>query len=115
MLAATWFRTLPWVPWAAAGGLVLAFNWMPPAGRAWAVLVALLGAAAWARARQQAANTERVPPPMVVHARQTLSRECGVALVEADGARFLLAWGPQGARFQALPGPELLHGGGRHG
>ncbi|MEN9797225.1 MAG: hypothetical protein RL653_921 [Pseudomonadota bacterium] len=115
MLTATWSKSLRWLPWASSVGLVLAFNWIPPAARAWVVLVALLGFAAWVRGRQYALDAERVPPPMVIHARHVLSRDCGLALVEADGARFLLAWGPQGARFQALAAPGLIHGGDRHG
>jgi hypothetical protein len=115
MLSVNSPKLLMWIPWASVGVLLLAFNWIPPAGRAWVVLVALLGVAAWARGRQRSANAARVPTPMLVHARHTLSRDCGVALVEADGSRFLLAWGPQGARFQSLAGSGLPHGGGSHG
>ena len=91
-----------WVALTLFIGVCLALPWIPAAGRAWLLLAALLGAAAWARGRLAPGGTASEPAPLVVHARQGLARDCGLALVEAEGHKFLLAWGPSGARFQSL-------------
>jgi hypothetical protein len=56
----------------------------------------------WWRARAGAAGPRlQLPPRLQVHARTGLSPRCGLALVEADGRTFLVAYGDGFAHFRA--------------
>lgn len=65
------------------------------------------GLAAWmirARSRSGDGRAFRLPPRLSVAARTGLSPRCGVALVEADGGRYLVAYGDGFAQLlNALP------------
>lgn len=73
---------------AAPGGLA------PAAARAGLVAAIIAAAAALARRRAP----ERAAAPLRLVARQPLAREAGVALLEVEGRRILVGYGPQGVR-----------------
>jgi len=68
-------------------------------------LAALAGLAVWwIRTRHKTDRPFQLPPRLSVAARTGLSPRCGVALVEADGSRFLVAYGDGFAQLlNALP------------
>jgi flagellar protein FliO/FliZ len=70
-------------------------------------LAALAGLITWwvrARGRAGAGRPFQLPPRLSVAARTGLSPRCGVALVEADGGRYLVAYGDGFAQLlNALP------------
>lgn len=70
-------------------------------------VAALAGLAAWmirARMRPGGGRPFQLPPRLTVAARTGLSPRCGVALVEADGRRYLVAYGDGFAQLlNALP------------
>jgi flagellar protein FliO/FliZ len=76
----------------------------PAAARA-ALAVAVL-AAAPALLRSRARTAAPGPPSLRVIAREPLGRDAGVAIVEADGRRLLVGFGPQGVRALAAPAPD---------
>lgn len=61
-----------------------------------ALAVAGLGAGAALLRRRSAAA--QAPAPLAVVARAPLGRDTGVALLEVDGARVLVGFGPEGVR-----------------
>ncbi|HYV43654.1 MAG TPA: hypothetical protein VFA20_02290 [Myxococcaceae bacterium] len=74
-------------------------------------LAALAGLTAWwIRARGGAGRSFQLPARLSVAARTGLSPRCGVALVEADGRRFLVAYGDGFAQLlNALPAGPPVH------
>ena len=96
-----------------ASGLILGLAALAPLGGASATSVArgLLGAAALAglgwwlmrrgRAESRFARTER----MRVVSRTGLSQRCGLALVEVDGSRYLVAFGDSFAEIRRARAP----------
>jgi hypothetical protein len=86
---------------AVLAGAALAPDLGPAAARA-ALVAAGLGAAA-ALAWRRAAGTAD-PAPLAVVARASLGRDTGVALLDVDGARVLVGFGPHGV--QRLDGPR---------
>ena len=74
-------------------------------------VAALAGLTAWwIRARGGAGRPFQLPPLLSVAARTGLSPRCGVALVEADGRRFLVAYGDGFAQLlNALPPRPPAH------
>ena len=70
-------------------------------------VAALAGLALWmirARGRPLGGRPFQLPPRLGVAARTGLSPRCGVALVEADGGRYLVAYGDGFAQLlNALP------------
>lgn len=77
---------------AAPGGLA------PAAARAALALAALAAAPALLRSRSRAAPGA---PPLRVVAREQLGRDAGIAIVEADGRRLLVGFGPHGVQALA--------------
>lgn len=82
---------------AAPGGLA------PTAARA-ALAVAVL-AAAPALLRRRGGPAPATASLRVI-AREPLGRDAGVAIVEADGRRLLVGFGPHGVRALAAPTPD---------
>lgn len=76
-------------------------------------LAALAGLALWwlrTRGHGGAGRPFQLPPRLNVAARTGLSPRCGVALVEADGCRFLVAYGDGFAQLlNALPSRSPAH------
>jgi len=72
---------------------------------------ALAGLAAWwIRTRKGTGRPFQLPARLSVAARTGLSPRCGVALVEADGRRFLVAYGDGFAQLlNALPSRPPAH------
>lgn len=69
-------------------------------------LVACAGVAVWLVRARRAAGEGRfqLPPRLGIAARTSLSARCGLALVEADGRRYLVAYGDGFAQLlNALP------------
>lgn len=89
---------------AIALALALAPGPVAPASLRALAALALIGAAVLlARGRlAQPAAARR----LAVVARQPLSRDAGVALVEVDGRAVLVGFGPSGVRLLAPHGPE---------
>lgn len=86
---------------ATLGAATLSFSagaLAPAAARA-AVAVAALGALAVLVRR--APRAAALPPPLALVSRAALSREAGLALVEADGRRMLVGYGEHGVRLLA--------------
>lgn len=74
------------------------------------------GLAVWMiRARRPGSGrTFQLPPRLTVAARTGLSPRCGVALVEADGGRYLVAYGDGFAQLlNTLPARPRARKGGR--
>lgn len=73
------------------------------------------GLAAWmirARSHSGGRRAFRLPPRLCVAARTGLSPRCGVALVEADGGRYLVAYGDGFAQLlNALPSRPAVRKG----
>lgn len=94
-----------WLGWgagalaAALGALALATPAEPARGLARAALVVagLGAAAAWAR---RGASAQAASPVRVI-ARAALARDTGVALVELDGRRLVVGFGPGGVQLLA--------------
>lgn len=93
----------------AAGVLVLLSTapsgLAPAAARAALAVAALAAAPALLRRRARPAGAAS---PLRVLAREPLGRDAGVALVEADGRRILVGFGPHGVRaLDSRPGGEV--------
>jgi flagellar protein FliO/FliZ len=71
----------------------------PAAARAALAVAALAAAPALLRRRARPAGAAS---PLRVVAREPLGRDAGVALVEVDGRRLLVGFGPHGVRALAL-------------
>lgn len=84
---------------AAAGLAVFGPGDLGPVAARGLLAVAGLGAMA-ALARRRPRTRERTPRLAVLE-RATLGRDGGVALLEADGRRMLVGFGPEGARLLA--------------
>jgi flagellar protein FliO/FliZ len=93
--------------------LVLGATGREPSATGWArgllglSAVGVLGLWAWRGSRGGTSSGFRLPEPLQVHARAGLSPRCGVALVEADGARFLVAYGEGFATIQRTTPPRI--------
>ncbi|MBN1206784.1 MAG: MFS transporter [Myxococcaceae bacterium] len=99
-----------------ASGLILGLAVLAPLGDLSAAGVArwLLGAVAlagigWWLWRRRAAGPRLNPPERLkVVSRAGLSQRCGIALVEADGRGFLVAFGDSFAEVREAPVPNCL-------
>ncbi len=94
-----------------AGGVavLLALLSAAPGGLAPAAARAALGVAALAAAPALLRGRARAAPgasPLRVIARASLGRDAGIAIVEADGRRLLVGFGPQGVRPLAAPAAD---------
>ncbi len=91
---------------AALAAVLLALLSPRPAGLAPAAARAALAVAAFAAAPallRRRARPAGAASPLLVLAREPLGRDVGVALIEADGRRVLVGFGPHGVRALALP------------
>ncbi|MGZ3458939.1 MAG: flagellar biosynthetic protein FliO [Archangium sp.] len=96
-----------------AVGLVLGLAALAPLGGASAISVArgLLGAAAlaglgwWLLRRGRAESRFALSERMRVVSRTGLSQRCGLALVEVDGSRYLVAFGDSFAEIRRAHAP----------
>ncbi|MDY7228614.1 flagellar biosynthetic protein FliO [Hyalangium rubrum] len=97
-----------------AGGLILGLAALAPLGGLSASGVArwLLGAIAlaglgwWLRRRSTTGPRFSLPERLRVISRAALSQRCGLALVEADGRSFLVAFGDSFAEIREAPMPN---------
>lgn len=67
-------------------------------------LVALAGLAYWAQRKGKGTSKFQLPGRLTVAARTGLSPKCAVALVEADGRTYLVAYGDGFAEIQETAG-----------
>jgi hypothetical protein len=96
-----------------AGGLVLGLVALAPLGGMPAMSVArgLLGAAAlaglgwWLLRRERAESRFALSERMRVVSRTGLSQRCGLALVEVEGSRYLVAFGDSFAEIRRARAP----------
>ena len=103
-------RTAPRTKLLAAATLVLLLALLAPRGglslvglARGALALLLLGGAGWWLLRGRASRpTFRLREPLQVLSRQGLSPRCSVALLDADGRRFLVAYGEGFAQVQAV-------------
>lgn len=99
-----------------AGGLLLGLAALAPLGGLSAAGVArwLLGALAlaglgwWLWRRNAAGPRFSLPERLRVVSRTGLSQRCGIALVEADGRSFLVAFGDSFAEIHETPAPRRV-------
>jgi flagellar protein FliO/FliZ len=104
-----------------AGALILSLaalaplGGMPAAGAARWLLgaVALAGLGGWLWRRGSASPRFTLPERLKVVSRAGLSQRCGIALVEADGRSFLVAFGDSFAEIHAAPMPKRAFGQAR--
>jgi flagellar protein FliO/FliZ len=97
-----------------AGGLILGLAALAPLGSVSASGIArwLLGAVAlggigwWLWRRSAAGPRFSLPERLKVVSRAGLSQRCGIALVEADGHIFLVAFGDSFAEIHEAPAPR---------
>lgn len=99
-----------------AGGLVLALAVLAPVGGVSAASVArgLLGAMAlaglgwWLVRRGRAGSRFELTERMRVVSRTGLSQRCGLALVEVEGSRYLVAYGDSFAEIRRTRSPKRV-------
>jgi flagellar protein FliO/FliZ len=104
-----------------AGGLILGLAALAPLGglsaagaARWLLgAVALAGLAWWLWRRGGASPRFVLPERLKVVSRAGLSQRCGLALVEADGRSFLVAFGDSFAEIHESPAPKRVPGQAR--
>lgn len=94
---------------AVACGLVLALAALAPVGGALAAL-ALVALGAWLLSQGRVARGLLPPEPLRVVSRAGLSPRCGLALVEVEGQRYLVAFGDSFATIRSASAPEREEG-----
>lgn len=94
---------------AAACGLVLALAAVVPV-RGVLVSAVLVALGAWLLAKGRVARGLLPPEPLRVVSRAGLSPRCGLALVEVEGRRYLVAFGDSFATIRSASAPEREEG-----
>jgi flagellar protein FliO/FliZ len=95
---------------AAACGLVLALAALAPVGGTLVASAALVALGAWLLSRGGMARGLLPPEPLRVVSRAGLSPRCGLALVEVEGRRYLVAFGDSFATIRSASAPEQEEG-----
>jgi flagellar protein FliO/FliZ len=106
----------PWNRLLLASGLILMLaavaSWggLPASGAArWVLGAVMLAGLVWWWLRRGPGGARFVfPERLQVISRAGLSQRCGIALVEADGRGYLVAYGDSFAEIREAPGPEQL-------
>ena len=108
------WRNSPRAKLLVAAALVLLLALVAPAGslsvvgvaRALLALAMLAGAAWWMARGRAPRQAFRLRAPLEVLSRQGLSPRCSVALLQADGQRFLIAYGDGFAQIRPMAAHE---------
>ena len=104
-----------------ASGLLLCLMALAPLGGGsasgaarWSLGAMALASLGWWMWRRGTTGQQfTLPERLKVVSRAGLSQRCGIALVEADGRSFLVAFGDSFAEIHDTPAPRQAKGGGR--